>query len=389
MFKEFPISILLGIIGVFLILAVLWDGFETMILPRQVMRRLRITRLFYRSTWLPWSWFARAAFAGKRLEPLLSTYGPLSLLLLIGVWAGVLIFGFALLHWALGPGLSVVDHAGGFMTDLYLSGTTFFTLGLGDVRPVTLFARIITVIEAGMGFAFLALVIGYLPALTQSFSRREASISMLDARAGSPPTAGRMLQKCCHDGKTEYLRQQLQDYERWCAELMESHLSYPVLAYYRSQHENQSWLAALTAILDTSAIMLVAFDNVLTLQAELTFAIARHATVDLAAVFGQPPRTADRDRMGVEDLNRLHSLLESMGSNLSVDDLNRKLRKLRRLYEPYIHSLAGFFCFSVPPWVPRSDEQADWQKSLWDEESEVDENPDSIHAEWREHHFRK
>ena len=113
--------------------------------------------------------------------------------------------------------------------------------------------RFLVAIESGMGFAFLALVIAYLPALNQSFSRREVSISLLDARAGSPPTASEMFRRHGHDHGMEALRQLLHEWERWSAELLEGHLSYPVLAYFRSQHDNQSWLAALTAILDTCA----------------------------------------------------------------------------------------------------------------------------------------
>ena len=200
-----------------------------------------------------------------------------------------------------------------------MSGTTFFTLGLGDVRPVTFGARVITIIEAGMGFGFLALVVAYLPALNQSFSRREASISMLDARAGSPPTAVRMLEKHNHEGGMDELREQLSQWEQWSAELLESHLSYPVLAHYRSQHDNQSWLAALTVVLDTSALVLAGIEGVCTRQAELTFAMARHAIVDIAAVFNQPPRKPEKDRLGDEGLTRLRSMLEAAGLKLTDD----------------------------------------------------------------------
>ena len=184
------ISIAAGIIGIILIVVVLWDGFETIVLPRRVIRRLRLARLFYRLTWPPWSFLAHAFSSGSRLDTALGFYGPLSLLLLTCVWAAVLIVGFGLLYWALGSSLAAPDQLGGFAADLYMSGTTFFTLGLGDVRPITFGARVITIIEAGMGFGFLALVVAYLPALNQSFSRREASITMLDARAGSPPHRG-------------------------------------------------------------------------------------------------------------------------------------------------------------------------------------------------------
>jgi len=377
-----------GIIGVILIVVILWDGFETIVLPRRVMRRLRLTRLFYRYTWLPWSWLAHAVSSGGRLDSILGFYGPLSLLLLICVWASVLVFGFGLLHFALGSGLSTLDHMRGFATDLYMSGTTFFTLGLGDVRPVFPSAKVITVIEAGMGFGFLALVIAYLPALNQSFSRREASISMLDARAGSPPSAVAMFQRHNHEGGMDELRSQLSLWEQWSAELLESHLSYPVLAYYRSQHDNQSWLAALTAVLDTAALAVAVLGGGCSRQAELTFAMARHAAVDMAAVFDQPPVKPDRDRLDSEGFSRLRSMLEAAGFEVAGDGEGpeTRLRRLREFYEPYVYAMADHFCLSVPPWIPEATHAADWETSRWDRGTPL--LADHLHDAWKNHHFR-
>ena len=287
---EAGVAILAAVFGVALILGVLWEGFETIVLPRRVTRRFRLTRFFYRRTWRPWAATVRSIVPPRRQETWLSYFGPISLLLLLSVWAGGLITGFALLHWANGSAVVTHDGSAGFLTDLYLSGTTFFTLGLGDVVPRTTFARLLTVVESGMGFGFLALVIGYLPALNQSFARREVSISLLDARAGSPPTASEMLRRHGHERGMEALRQLLHEWERWSAEFLEGHLSYPVLAYFRSQHDNQSWLAALTAILDTCALVMAGVEGACERQAELTFAMARHAVVDLSLVFRTRPQ---------------------------------------------------------------------------------------------------
>ncbi len=368
-------------------MVVLWDGFETIVLPRRVVRRLRLARLFYRSTWFPWSVLARATCSGSRLDTVLGFYGPLSLLLLICVWAAVLIFGFGLLYWALGASLAVPDRIGGFGADLYMSGTTFFTLGLGDVRPVTFGARVIAICEAGMGFGFLALVVAYLPALNQSFARREANISMLDARAGSPPTAVRMLEKHNHEGGMDELRRQLSQWEQWSAELLESHLSYPVLGYYRSQHDNQSWLGALTVVLDTSALVLAGIEGVCTRQAEMTFAIARHAIVDIAAVFNLPPRKREKDRLGEEGLARLRLRLEAAGLKLVEGrEAEQRLQRLRDSYESYVYALARHFRLSVPPWIPEPGKPDDWEISLWERTTPLD--GDVIRAEWENHHFR-
>jgi hypothetical protein len=230
------------VLATILILVILWDAFETIILSRRVSRKFRLTRLFYRTLWPPWRAVARLAPAGNRRENVLMVFGPLSLILLLVLWAVGLVFSFALFHWGANSQLAGPPGLSGFLEDLYLSGTTFFTLGLGDVTPKGHLGRGLTVLESGMGFAFLALVIGYLPMISQAFSRREVNISLLDARAGSPSTAAQLLGRHSHDGGDD-LRKLLDDWERWSAELLESHVSFPVLSYFRSQHDNQSWVS--------------------------------------------------------------------------------------------------------------------------------------------------
>src|SRR5207244_3605044 len=181
-----------GVVGIALLAIVLWDAFETIILPRRISGRFRLAKLFYRTTWPPWR--AVAPLLPRRPgDAFLSFYGPLSLLLLLALWATGIVLAFGMLEWAAGSALSMTGADPGFGADMYMSGTTFFTLGLGDVVPRTPIAKTLTVIEAGTGFAFLALVIGYFPVIYQAFSRREMAISLLDARAGSPPTAGELL----------------------------------------------------------------------------------------------------------------------------------------------------------------------------------------------------
>src|SRR2546422_11719550 len=178
-----------------LILVVLWDAFEVIILPRRVTRRFRLTRFFYRTTWKPWAAAARRMSKSNRRELLLSFYGPVSLLFLLSLWAAGLILGFACLHRSLEIPIKMEDGGTGFLTYLYFSGSTFFTLGLGDVLARSWTGRLLTVLEAGMGLGFLGIVIGYLPVLYQAFSRRELNISLLDARAGSPSTAAELLRR--------------------------------------------------------------------------------------------------------------------------------------------------------------------------------------------------
>src|SRR5690242_5447085 len=339
--------------GVAIFLIVVWDAFEAIILPRRVTRRFRLTRVFYKFTWTNWKVLTQLIPSRKKRETLLSFYGPLSLLVLVGVWALGLVLGFGLMQYGAGSAVNIIGAQPGFAMDVYLSGTTFFTLGLGDVVPRTGLARVLVVTEAGFGFGFLAAVIGYLPFIYGSFSKREVNISLLDARAGTPPTAGELLRRHAYPGGPEALRLLFKDWEFWAAELMESHLSYPALAFFRSQHDNQSWIAALAAILDSCALVMVAVQDTCRRQAELTFAIARHAAVDLSQVFKMRPRALSHNRLPAEDVKRIRDMFLEHGMKVpGLEEMGDRLADLRNMYEPYLFALAEYLSSSLPTWIP-------------------------------------
>ena len=353
--------VLVGIVGIMVIVVMLWDAFETIILPRRVRAKFRLARLFYHSTW-PLSRLVCAITSQTRKGALLGFYGPISVLLLLIVWAVGLILGFGLLQYATGSALHFQEETPRVATDLYFSGTTFFTLGLGDVYPRAGTARILTVLEAGLGFGFLALIISYLPALNQEFSHREVNISMLDERAGSPATASETIRRNVAEGVIDDLQPLLADWEEWSAELLESHLSYPFLAYFRSHHENQSWLGALTTILDTSALLCSILEGRSRRQAWMTFAIARHAVFDLATVFGISPAGPDPDRLPPAGLAKLTDVLTASGFKFqAVSEAHERLSEFRRMYEPYAFSLARYFCLDLPPWIAEEHAPDNWE----------------------------
>jgi hypothetical protein len=373
--------------GIAIIVAVLWEAFETVVLPRRVTRHFRFARLFYRTTWKAWAVLLGHMQPVKRRESYLSYYGPLSLLGLLAVWAVLLVIGFALVHWAAGSSLNVATPGMGssFWTDLYMSGTTFFTLGLGDVTPLSALARFVTVVESGMGFAFLALVIGYVPTIFQAFSRREVNITLLDARAGSPPSAVELLRRHGSDHGRQGLHELLRDWERWSADLLESHLSYPVLCYFRSQHDNQNWLAALTTILDACALVIVGMENMPRRQAQLTFAVARHAVVDLAQIFSTAPGHG-HDRLGMEKVSELRDALAEAGWKLEDGNTAlHRLEELRAMYEPYVLSLGAFLRFSLPGWFPPASHRDNWQTSAWGRISAEIADPAAVAASKDDH----
>ncbi len=359
--------ILTIIIGVIFIIGILQDSFETVVLPRRVSQRFRLSRMFYTSTWMVWSSLARKMRPGNRREYYLSYFGPFSLILLLVVWAAILVLAFALLQWGMGLTISAPRDHVTFGTYLYMIGTTFITLGLGDVVPLSGFARFLVTSEAALGFGFLALIIGYVPVIYQAFSRREAEISLLDARAGSPSSATELLRRHYRDQRIEELVQYLHNWERWSAELLESHLSYPVLTYYRSQHERQSWLAALTTILDVCALLIVGFEGISAPTVRFTFAIGRHAAVDLAQIFGTPPMNPKLNRLSPADFARMRDALSEVGLVLRHgEDAEKRLYELRLIYEPFVNALADHLLVNLPPWIAATKSVDDWQTSAWD-----------------------
>lgn len=352
------------IAGIVVILAVLLDAFETVVLPRRVRRKFRITVWFYRNTWIPWRKITGLIKSPGRRENFLGYFGPLSLLFLLALWASGLIFGFALLQYGAGEHVMLGNEPVTFGRVIYLSGSTFFTLGYGDIIPTSIFARALAVLEAGMGFGFLGVVIGYLPTIYSSFSRREIEISLLDARAGSPPTAAELLIRF---GKCPQLEDIFRDWERWAAELLESHISYPPLGFFRSQHINQSWLGALTMMLDASALVLAGIDDIPEEPAKLTFAVARHAMVDLAQLVNAQYDPLAPVRLDAEQLLKLRQTLQEHGLRLlESTESEEKLKHLRSLYEPYALAMAGNLLITLPPWIHPEKKKDNWEAGPWD-----------------------
>ena len=358
--------------GLILIAWVLWDAFETILLTRRVPARLRISRFVLSWLWIGWAAIGRRIGTRGRRETFLSFYALLSILGLLIVWAKGLIVGFAMLHWAEGSRLAGVIGTGGavgvagFAADLYMSGTTFFTLGLGDLHPTTDAGRLITVVEAGTGFGFLALVIAYVPVLYQSFARREARITMLDAWAGSPPTAAVMLRRSVESREPNVLSPLLRDWEIASAQILESHLSYPILCFFRSQHDNQSWLASLVAVLDTCALVIVGVEGIDPFQARLTFAIGRHALVDLSQAFRLKPESVERLSMPPAELAELRAWLSTSGVRLREGaEADRKLAELRDLYMPFADQLSRVLLMPLPSSLPPPRARYNWETTQW------------------------
>jgi hypothetical protein len=360
------LRILVGVLGAALVALMLAEIFFSFLLPRRVKRDPAIVRSVFNYAWLPWRRLARSMPA-QTADTMLGIYGPFGLLLNLVLWVAALMLGYACLQWANGSHLGPMHAAVGFGDDVYFSAATMTTDGPSALSAQTTFARVIQVIDSGTGLAVLAIVVGYLPSLYQAFSRREATVSQLDARAGSPPSAGRLVIRSTQRDGWPAMNRYLGSWETWVAELMETHLAYPVLAYFRSQHVNQNWLSAMCTVLDTCAFTIAAAPAGSVDSARFTYAIARHAVVDLSYSFRVDPLPPAEDRLPLGDLEELLRQLGEAGVEAATDleTMKTRLERMRGSYEPYINALGARLELPLPPWLAPESPTDNWRTTEW------------------------
>lgn len=339
--------------GLFLILVILWDVFRTLILPRRAVRLLQLTRLIERVTWAPCAALARRIRNQTLHGVIVAYFGPMELVLLLVLWSALLIVGFGLMRWGINLAQPIPHRSGSFGAYLFSSGTTFFTLATGSPQPQLTWERIVTVVEVGTGFGLLTLVIAYLPSLYQTFARREVKILRFYERAGTPSSALALLRCYATGPSSTSLEQRLDAWDEWAAEMLDGHVSYPAIAYFRSRQPGQSWVGALTTILDVCALIIVGIEGVPSQPAELTFQMARHAARDLCGVLGARPREPEHDRLPPIRLTQLRQALAA--ANLcprTGPEADHQLADLRHAYEPDVTGLAILLLMPLPPWLP-------------------------------------
>lgn len=359
--------LVVGLLSAGLIVLLLSEFFVVFLLPRRVKRDPRIARSFLRSLWIPWRALARR-LPRIAADTMLGIFGPLGLLAILGMLSAGVILCFGGLQWAdsthLGSG-----HRADFGDDLYFSAGAFFSAS-APATPIGGFGKALQIAEAATGLGFLAIAIGYLPAMFQAFSRRETAVSRLDPRAGSPPSAGALLERSAERGGWAELDEYLREWETWTAELMETHLSYPILGYFRSQHVNQNWLAALTTVVDACAYAIAYGPREAIEASELTFRIGRHALADLAYAFrmGRRPAPTEplgRERLTDDALSELRSRLEGSGLHVDGDpESARRLEKLRASYEPFALAISGHLALDLPDWLPAGEVHENWRTGV-------------------------
>jgi hypothetical protein len=350
---------LFAVCGAVLWACVMWDGFATIVLPRTVAPMRRLSGRFYNWTWFLWSHVGRRIRSEDLRLSFLAVYGPLSVMILLIVWASLAVIAFALVYRGCGSRFHEGGAEVGFGTLLYMSGSTFLTLGLGDVTSADSLGRMFMVLEAATGFVFLGLIITYMPLLDQAYATREVGALLLQSRAGNPPSAVRLLRRYVGPDRSEILRANLREGEQWMADILQSHLSHPVLCFYRAQHYGQSWLVSFTTIMDTCALLIVGGEGLVREQARLTYRMGLLVLGDLTSALALrvPPRVESRLTDG--DLPALRGALSGAGVAIKLGPTeSAELLRITYRYDAYLHVMCRWLMISLPPWIPPVEDES-------------------------------
>ncbi|HZY97651.1 MAG TPA: potassium channel family protein [Candidatus Cybelea sp.] len=342
----------LGIaIGAAVIALTLSDVFQVVVMPRAAGRRFRISFYVWRTMWYVWPKLAWRLYPGNSdgREDFIAIFAPLMLISMLGIWIGLLIFGFALLLWGMRGG--IIPAHGSFGTMLYFAGTSLLTIGFGDVVGRGALPRLVSVLAALAGLSFLSIMTAFLFATFGSFQTREQFVVTIGARAGTPPSGVNLLAIAGYSLTRDDLSPLMIDAQRWAAAVMETHLAYPMLAYFRSSHDDQSWLGTLGTLLDAATLLMTTIDGVKDGQARIFYNVGRHATRDLSRYF----RVGDTgDSVGIEreEFDHACERLAAAGYMLrDRDEAWQRFSSLRSGYAAHLNEMARFF--EIPPlqWI--------------------------------------
>ncbi len=240
--------VLAAVGGVVLIIGMLSDAVATLIVTQGSSGLWRPTRIFYAVTWRVTRRVA-ARMGDRAGEYTLNVYPALSLLGLLVLWLAGLMVGWSLVYWGLDQQIGGTRDFG---TLVYYAGTSLVTPVFGSAHGGLV--RLLTLLETLTGVVTIALMISYLPALYGSYSRRESRLLTLDDPLGGRITPTRVVELNAPGGDVEMLYRSLAEWQMWTADVLESHVSYPMLALFRSQHVGQSWVTALGVVTDAATL---------------------------------------------------------------------------------------------------------------------------------------
>jgi Ion channel len=333
-------------LGLFLVALVAWDLFQTVVVPRPTPGHVRLSRYVVRGSWALTRQVGRRASAGAR-DNLFGLFGPGAAILLLGVWLGLLIVGFGFVLWALRDQVSPVlpDVA----SAIYLAATSVLTIGYGDYVPTGAETRFLAVVAAAGGLGAVALVVTFLFSLYGSYQRRELSIVTLQAAAGAPPSAVALLETYARLELTERLGGLFREWEGWSSEVLDSHVAYPILGFFRSSHDNLSWISALGTVLDAATLVVTTIEGLPRGDAELARRVGSHLAEDLSNLgFSEGETTW----LGREEFDAACDRLSRAGYLIGDREAAwGRFEAARLAYAPRLEAMANYWAVAATSWL--------------------------------------
>jgi len=340
------------LLGLFLLVLVIWDVFETVVVPRPTPGWFRIGRYLVRGSWRAIRAFAGpAADRGPGRERLLGFFAPAATLVLLAVWLIVIIVAFGLILFGLRDQLQPPPANLG--TALYLSASSVLTIGYGDIVPTQPMAQIAVIASAAVGLGVVVLVVTFLFSLYANYQRREAPVVLLAAKAGSPMSAVTLLENLRRVQLDDHLPAFFGEWERWIVEVLDSHVAYPLLGYFRSSHDNLSWISALGTVLDTATLVLTTIEGVPRGQAELVKALGDHLVEDISNLGNATQATASLERPAFD---AVYARLAVAGYRLAPEgEAWQAFSEARQTYAERLARMAAFWAVTSVSWFGGSD----------------------------------
>ena len=343
------IEVITLLAGLGLLMVTFFDLFQSTVLPRPAVRKVSLARTVVRPTWRVWRWVALRTTRLDKSEARLAAFGPAALMVLFLIWGLGLILGYALIIYALQPEFrpALKD----FQDAFYVSATTLVPLAYGDLVPQEGWARALIIIESANGVAFAALAITLLFELYGSFRTREEKVVALDALAGAPASAVQLLETAAAPHMDGKLRETFEEWREWSAMVLESHLAYPILIYFRSSHDNEAWINSFGAVMDSAVLILSSVpDHESAGSAKLMFTVGNHLAEDIAWVFRYQPDTSPIIER--EEYVAAIARLKAAGYRaLDGEEHWQKFAKLRGNYATVINRIASLLSAPPAPWV--------------------------------------
>ena len=342
------INVVAALAGLFLIWVSLRDVFQSVIVPRAVDRRLRISAALVRRLWRLWPVLAWRIADDDAREDFLATFAPFALVCLLAAWVFTLIVGYRLVFFALRGQLQ--PQPVNLWKALYFAGSSLLTIGFGDITGRTGLARLLSIAAGASGLSVVAVTTAFLFAVFGAFQRREVFVVSLGSRAGSPPSGLGLLTIHAGNGILGDLPALFVQGQQWTAEVMESHLAYPILSYFRSSHDYESWVGTLGTLLDAATLLLTTTGKTARGQAQIFYWLGRHLTHDFVRYFG----LTTQDSVGIEqsEFNQAYTRLSEMG--FEMRDPHRSWKDFSELRVAYAGALSAMAAFwQIPPlqWV--------------------------------------